>query len=363
MLVPPANFGIAEEGIYRCSKMETLNLSFLETLNLKTAIFIGGQEPSKFFKDFFTRSSIKWIVLRMSDFSAAAVPVKNPSESNGNLYSSNISSLSLQDEKKAKNSNTPQNSVIIEPAIQNEVSYHLSDNDDLMLIKSTCLKRTFKILLNVDNFNVLLVDKTALIIGILRKIQKWNIASIINEYRLFSGKNKNYFAETFLEIIGINIEQEKNNKTITNKNNKKLSLENINRTHSIEYKANSGKLVKVNEDDLCKEPEVPKRLLTLINQIETKVKNNKILQVKGVLGDDLKRTSSDLGIFGHRYRLAFNKRENGEYGYYKAKGKDNIIIRIPSDSELPDWFKFQRDLWEKENVPEEHHFYREHIFT
>ena len=82
-----------------------------------------------------------------------------------------------------------------------------------------------------------------------------------------------------------------------------------------------------------------------------------------VIGDDLKKTSSDLGIFGHRYRLAFNKKENGDYGYYKARGKDDVKIRIPSDPELPDWFKFQRDLWEKENVPEEHHFYREHIFT
>lgn len=172
----------------------------------------------------------------------------------------------------------------------------------------------------MDNYNVLLVDKTALVIGILRKIQKWNIASIINEYRLFSGKNRNYFAETFLEIINIEIEQEKDNKTIVDNKAKKLPLEN-NRTHSIEYKANSGKLIRVNEDDLCREPEVPQRLLTLINQIETKVKNNKVLQVSGVLGDDLKKTSSDLGIFGHRYRLAFNKKENGDYGYYKAREK------------------------------------------
>ena len=280
------------------------------------------------------------------------------------IRDSNNSTLSLQDEKKIKKHtlNASQNSIITEPVIQEEISYHLTDNDDLMLIKSTCLKRTFKTLLNVDNYNVLLVDKTALVIGILRKIQKWNIASIINEYRLFSGKNRNYFAETFLEVISINIEQEKDDKTIINNNNKKLSLEN-NRIHSIEYKGNSGKLVKVNEDDLSKEPEVPQRLLTLINQIETKVKNNKVLQVNGVLGGDLKRTSSDLGIFGHRYRLAFNKKENGEYGYYKALGKDNVKIRIPTDSELPGWFKFQRDLWEKENVPEEHHFYREHIFT
>lgn len=232
-----------------------------------------------------------------------------------------------------------------------------------MLIKSTCLKRTFKTLLNIDNYSVLLVDKTALVIGILRKIQKWNIASIINEYRLFSGKNRNYFAETFLEIISISIEQEKCNKTNTNKNTKRLSLENNNKTHSIEYKANSGKLIKVYESDLCKEPEVPQRLLTLINQIETKVKNNKVSQINGILRDDLKKTSSDLGIFGHRYRLAFNKKENGDYDYYKVRAKDSVKIRIPSDSELPDWFKSQRDLWEKENVPEEHHFYREHIFT
>ncbi|EHN03409.1 YCR095C-like protein [Saccharomyces cerevisiae x Saccharomyces kudriavzevii VIN7] len=359
MLVPPANFGIAEEGIYRCSKVETLNLSFLETLNLKTAIFIGGQEPSKFFKDFFTRSSIKWIVLRMSDFSAAAVPVKSSSASKSVSHSNNNSISSLQDEKKTKYSNVSQNSVATDPVVREELSYHLSDNDDLMLIKSTCLKRTFKTLLNADNYNVLLVDKTALVIGILRKIQKWNIASIINEYRLFSGKNRNYFAETFLEIISINIEQEKDDKTIV----KRQSPENNNRIHSIEYKANSGKLIKVNEDDLCKEPEVPQRLLTLINQIETKVKNNKVLQVRGIMRDDLKKASSDLGIFGHRYRLAFNKKENGEYGYYKAGGKDNVKIRIPGDPQLPDWFKFQRDLWEKENVPEEHHFYREHIFT
>ena len=72
MLVPPAGFGIAEEGIYRCSKVETLNLSFLETLNLKTILFIGGQEPSKFFKDFFNRSSIDWSVLRTEDLSSAS---------------------------------------------------------------------------------------------------------------------------------------------------------------------------------------------------------------------------------------------------------------------------------------------------
>ncbi|KAG0669961.1 Protein required for replication of Brome mosaic virus [Maudiozyma exigua] len=77
MLVPPANFGIAEEGIYRCSKVETLNLSFLETLDLKTVVYIGGQEPSKFFREFFNRSSIQWISIRTADYANVGTQVNS----------------------------------------------------------------------------------------------------------------------------------------------------------------------------------------------------------------------------------------------------------------------------------------------
>ena len=77
-----------------------------------------------------------------------------------------------------------------------------------MLIKSDCIKKVFYKLLNKDNYNLLLVDRTGLIIGMLRKIQKWNLSSIINEYRLYTGKNRSYFSETFLELISIKLTQE-----------------------------------------------------------------------------------------------------------------------------------------------------------
>lgn len=80
----------------------------------------------------------------MSDFSAAAVPVKSSSVSNANLYSNNNSTLSLQEEKKKSTANGSQNSTTGYPVIQEELAYHLTDNDDLMLIKSTCLKELSK---------------------------------------------------------------------------------------------------------------------------------------------------------------------------------------------------------------------------
>lgn len=371
MLVPPACFGIAEEGIYRCSKVETLNLSFLETLNLKTVIFIGGQEPSKFFKEFFNRSSIDWFVIRIGDLSSAGKPVdnsKNNKESVGNIGNGSTSVPKNADSTERVILDNGQKELIeSKDGLTNlnnieNLRYTLNENDDLMLIKSACLKRTFKKLLNSKNYNTLLVDKTSLIVGILRKLQKWNLSSIINEHRLYSGKNRSYYSETFLELINIRIEQEPET------DNSDLKPSNVNMNTSLHFAEETRKLsniVIVDEDDLCKAPEVPQRLIRIVEEAKMRDQLQFIAENSGVLPASMTRSTSNLGVFGHRYRLAFNKKENGNYDYYKSQNsseKDAITIKIPKESELPEWFKFQRDLWEQENVPEEHHFYKEHIF-
>lgn len=446
MLVPPAGFGIAEEGIYRCSKVETLNLSFLETLNLRTILFIGGQEPSKFFKDFFNRSSIKWFVLRTEDLSSAStistfdnhthirkhskapyennenLPLASPSEST--ISQSNITSRKIRNKKipifgnsittdhETNNNHYGQDLRITNKAciktipeanhlnVNAEPHFILNDSSELMLIKSSCLNKTFQMLLNSKLYNILLVDKTSLVIGILRKIQKWNISSLLNEYRLYSGKHSSYFAEIFLELIDVKIEQEY--ETLDNKD---TTLNNIQVSPSgfdIEP-TKPRKLpdcVIVAEEDLGNPPEVPQRLINMVLEAE---KNEQLEILKrttnSTFSKKLDRHYSDLGIFGHKYRLAFNKKDNGNYEYYKSykarhqktKGYQNqkyrtinnlnnnglkvkeeerndndddvVTLNIPKESLLPPWFKYQRDLWEQDNVPEVHHFYKEHVFV
>lgn len=450
MLVPPAGFGIAEEGVYRCSKVETLNLSFLETLNLKTVLFIGGQEPSKFFQEFFNRSSIEWSLLRIADLSSASSVTTldnhrrvgiHPGQSTGSnvVPSSDCSSqpfitnntgsmrvdnsittngtFSLNNEHQSDGTTTTNNdktengnnySFKSSYNTHREPSFALNDSTDLMLIKSTCLRKAFKKLLNSQNYNLLLVDKTALIVGLLRKIQKWNISSILNEYRLYSGKHSSYFAETFLELIDIRIEQD--NETLdTDKINMNNSLQSnlIAETQFQERKLSN--CVVISEEDLCKPPEVPNRLINMIMEAERNERQQLLRKSNDTFIRKLDRKDSDLGIFGHRYRLAFNKKENGRYEYYKSynlrsqkrkqivnsNGNTNILasqtsgsklfknmsndnedresydeddddvitLNIPKESLLPSWFIYQRDLWEKDNVPDVHHFYKEHIFV
>ncbi|CCF60322.1 hypothetical protein KAFR_0J02580 [Kazachstania africana CBS 2517] len=375
MLVPPASFGIAEEGIYRCSKVETLNLSFLETLNLKTVIYIGGQEPSKFFKQFFNRFSIEWFLIRTADFSNAGAPVNSStSQDRGNEENA----LNINDEMVKSDVRTPPDAHSAtdrtdekhisktgsEVRTKKHLSYSLTDNDEQMLIKSSCLKKAFRKLLNSDSYNTLLVDKTGLIIGILRKIQKWHISSILNEYRLYAGKNQSYYSETFLELIQIRIEQDiedTDDNMLYNRN----ALENLKlagNTEVLEQRTNN--TVDITEEDLMKSPEVPQRLISIMKRVEAFDQQNPLSEDSGIVSKELARSTSNLGIFGNRYRFAFTKRENGDYDYYKPQKSENAVtLKLPKESKLPEWFKFQRDLWEQENVPEEHHFYKEHIFV
>lgn len=355
MLVPPANFGIAEEGIYRCSKVETLNLSFIETLNLKTVIFIGAQEPSKFFQESFNEQSITWHLIRMSDFSAAGKPITSGNRS--------PSVESRRDDRKKCTSHSKSSSV---DSTKSSESYHLTDSDDLMLIKGSCIKRAFQLLLNKEKHNILLVDRTSIIVGILRKIQKWNISSIINEYRLYSGKNRSYFAETFLEILQVIIEQEREDDSIMEE---MQSLELEESQDSLKKLNNHRKLsnaIIVQEEDLDKPIEVPPRLLRIIEEAEKRSQLSSPAQDPSANSSSMMRTSSNLGIFGNRYRLAFNGRERGLYKYYNNFKRDDmedaLTLQIPRESLLPEWLKFQRDLWETENSSEEHTFYKESIF-
>ncbi|CAH01888.1 Oca4p [Kluyveromyces lactis] len=340
MLVPPANFGIPEEGIYRCSKLETINLSFLETLNLNTIIFIGGQIPSNFFKEFFATNGIDYFVIKTSgDSSSLVAPDHKKRQSSANHGETRRKSL----------------------CDNCHYSYTLTDQDDLMLIKSQSIRRIFRILLDVSYHNVLLVDKTSAVIGILRKIQKWELSSIISEYRLFTGKNKNYFAETFLELIDIRLIQEEeqpnqqeshdtDSSTVTSR------MDNL----SVEEKQQQEQqqIQTVQESDLSMPPELPQHMMSMIHTMELKpeedAKEHEL---------PIKHSRSALGIFGNRYRLAFNKRERNEYTYYQASNVKNAFsIGVPTEEALPNWFKFQRDIWDQQHAVEEHNHYKESIF-
>ena len=43
--IPPLNFGMVEEGVYRSGAMNELNFPFIERLKLKTIVYLEPDEP------------------------------------------------------------------------------------------------------------------------------------------------------------------------------------------------------------------------------------------------------------------------------------------------------------------------------
>ena len=65
MLYPPYNFGVVDDGIFRSGFSTSINISFLQTLNLNTIIYLGENLDDKV-NEFIKDNNIKLVVLPSS---------------------------------------------------------------------------------------------------------------------------------------------------------------------------------------------------------------------------------------------------------------------------------------------------------
>ncbi|KAJ3330821.1 tyrosine-protein phosphatase required for protection against superoxide stress (By similarity) [Blyttiomyces sp. JEL0837] len=59
-MIPPMNFGMVEDDLYRSGQPNELNFPFLEKLNLRTVIFLAPEEPNQRFLNFIDDQEIKF---------------------------------------------------------------------------------------------------------------------------------------------------------------------------------------------------------------------------------------------------------------------------------------------------------------
>ncbi|KAG7191719.1 uncharacterized protein KQ657_002855 [Scheffersomyces spartinae] len=212
MLVPPDNFGQVEKGVYRCSKLVSDNFSFLETLQLRSLVLVDAEKPGRSVTEFVGENNIEV-------YNLGGLKISNHASSRA---SKDYTEDKSEDIKKSPGDNTNNNSSNSNVTDRTERSSGLAaddlvvfdlesskkdKNDEWMLIDRSLITSAFELILNKNKHNMLLVDSTSTLVGILRKIQKWNFNSIINEYRIYSGNSSkhNYFAENFLELIQVEL--------------------------------------------------------------------------------------------------------------------------------------------------------------
>ncbi|KAI0238856.1 tyrosine-protein phosphatase required for protection against superoxide stress (By similarity) [Massospora cicadina] len=158
-LIPPVNFGFVEENLYRSGQPSDLNFPFLETLKLKHIIFLSAEEPEASFMDFVDDQNIEFHHLGLDSSSNAWDPITEE--------------------------------VVIE---------------------------SLGLLLDKKNYPMLVMcnlgrHRTGTVVGCLRKLQRWNIASIFEEYRRYNGQKARLLNEQFIELFDTDLVHISNPKT------------------------------------------------------------------------------------------------------------------------------------------------------
>lgn len=152
-VVPPMNFCPVERDLYRSGQPSTINHSFLKQLNIKSIIWLAIEDPQDSFLKFIEEHDINFFY---------------------NLGYDSIGSNSWDG------------------------------------LSETSIKQALEIIADKRNHPLLVCcgmgrHRTGTVIGCLRKLQGWNLASVSEEYRRFTGvKGGRILVELLIEAFDVN---------------------------------------------------------------------------------------------------------------------------------------------------------------
>jgi hypothetical protein len=146
MLTLPEGYGVIEAGLFRCHSIEPANAESVRTLKLKVIVSISADRPSKFLRTFAHENGTELIHLALQPWRSSF---------------------------------------------------------DWNLLGREMLQDALTYVLDKRNHPLIVVDGTNAFAGVLRKIQHWNYAAIVSEYRAYAGSRTHYMTEIFLEMLDV----------------------------------------------------------------------------------------------------------------------------------------------------------------
>jgi tyrosine-protein phosphatase OCA1 len=145
-LIPPANYGVVEEGLYRSALPNELNFPFLEQLQIKTILHMSTEELSEQLRSFVDDQGIN--VVELGQEGNALEPVSPD-------------------------------------AVQGAMKYILDPGSYPVYVM--CSQGRYR---------------TGTVIGCLRKLQGWCLASVFEEYRRHAERDRvRISTELFIELF------------------------------------------------------------------------------------------------------------------------------------------------------------------
>jgi tyrosine-protein phosphatase SIW14 len=151
---PPAVFATVEPKVYRTNSLYPINFPFIKMLGLKTVIQLSPEVPIKAVTQFLEENNINFIHLGLKAWKPDA---------------------------------------------------------SWKPITEELIKEALEIVLDVKSHPVMVtcttgVHQTGVLVGCLRRLQNWSLASILVEYRMYAQQsNTRYVNEVFIELFDVDL--------------------------------------------------------------------------------------------------------------------------------------------------------------
>ncbi|SPO30094.1 related to OCA1 - putative protein tyrosine phosphatase [Ustilago trichophora] len=203
LVEPPSLFASVVPQIYRSATPTPANHSFLRTLQLKTILSLTAELPSPSLTAFCKKHGIKFLHFGLKrwgneDNFSSPFPFASSHQHTGatNDDQDNLTHLDLS----FLHSITPTSTHT------NNTSYRSSFSSSSPTLTEELVKDSLQILLNSTYHPVLVTDTSGIheigvLLGCLRKLQRWNFATILLEYRHFAGNRARATNERFVEMF------------------------------------------------------------------------------------------------------------------------------------------------------------------
>mmetsp|Transcript_83214 Transcript_83214/g.97237 ORF Transcript_83214/g.97237 Transcript_83214/m.97237 type:complete len:191 (-) Transcript_83214:29-601(-) len=168
--ITPPNYGMVEEGIHRCATPSPIHFPFLEGLGLRTVIVLAD-------RDSCDEAFLVWIQeAHVRALFPIAASFEYGSEGGDGASASGYSGV--------------------------------SSCRGTMTIPEPTVIELLHVLLDPVNYPVLVTCasgryRTGITVGCLRKLQGWNMTSIVDEYRRFAGSRGRLDHEEFMELFDV----------------------------------------------------------------------------------------------------------------------------------------------------------------
>ncbi|KAK9452068.1 putative tyrosine protein phosphatase [Limtongia smithiae] len=210
-LVPPLNFCPVEDQLYRSGQPTPINFPFLKDLALNSVVWLEMEDPSEAFVRYARETGIKIFHLGLEngagvedqdddDDDGAPKLGSTPRANDGALSTATFSSQGTFFSSAA----TPP------PAVGGAGSarHSKTSTNPWDQLPEAAIVRALDIIAHKENYPLLVCGgmgrhRTGTVIGCLRRVQHWNLASVSEEYRRFAGSRKRVLIELHIEAFNV----------------------------------------------------------------------------------------------------------------------------------------------------------------